>query len=161
MNRQLLSKILNDVKVDLTDEFDRNFARKGFFNKAWQPRKFPSKGSLLMQTGALRKSVRARISGDTVIFSSDTPYAAIHNYGGKVQITAKMKKFFWAMYLKTKADHWKGLALKKEGSFITIPQRQFIGWHQSLQKNVDQIVSRRVSQYVDDLAKQFNKNHKS
>ena len=32
----LFTKILTDLKVELADEFDRNFERKAFFGKAWK-----------------------------------------------------------------------------------------------------------------------------
>ena len=51
-------KILNDLRVELSDEFDRNFQRKAFFDKSWPPRKMNGKGSLLMVTG---KPVTARM----------------------------------------------------------------------------------------------------
>lgn len=31
--------ILKDLKVELSDEFDRNFERKAFFNEAWKQSK--------------------------------------------------------------------------------------------------------------------------
>jgi len=43
--------ILKDLKVELTEEFDRNFERKAFFNEAWQPTKWANhKGSLMICT---------------------------------------------------------------------------------------------------------------
>lgn len=154
--KQIMPKILNDIKVDLADEFDKNFERKAFFDKPWKARKFPDKGSLLNKTGNLRK-IHARVSGNSVVFSSDTDYAALHNYGGEIPVTKARKKFFWAMYYKTKKEYWKGLALKPVGSMITIPQRQFLGWHPSLQKNIDAIVGRHVKQAVGDMVKRLNK----
>ena len=35
----LKQKILNDLRVELSDEFDRNFQRKAFFDQSWPPRK--------------------------------------------------------------------------------------------------------------------------
>ncbi len=48
-------KILNDLRVELSDEFDRNFQRKAFFDQPWPPRKMNGKGSLLMVTGKMKK----------------------------------------------------------------------------------------------------------
>ncbi len=47
----ILSKILNDLRVELADEFDKNFERKGFFNEKWEDRKHDGKGSLMFVTG--------------------------------------------------------------------------------------------------------------
>lgn len=155
-NADLMRKIVNDVKVDFSDEFDRNFTRKAFFDKPWPKRRFGD-SPLLIETGDLRKSLRARVSGDTVIWSSHLKYSAIQNEGGRIKVTAKRKRFFWAKYKEEKHEYWKAMALKKEGSYITIPARRFVGWHQSLNKNVQAIVGRRVKQFADELAKEINK----
>lgn len=38
--QQLFNQLLKNIKVELGDEFDRNFERKAFFNIAWKPAKF-------------------------------------------------------------------------------------------------------------------------
>lgn len=97
MSQELIKNILSDIKVELADEFDRNFERKGFFGRAWKPSKFDNKrGTLMMLSGRLRRSIRAQVSGSAVSFSSSEAYAAIHNEGGEIAVTAKMKKYFWA-----------------------------------------------------------------
>ena len=35
---KLKSDILSDMRVELSDEFDRNFERKAFFSDKWKPR---------------------------------------------------------------------------------------------------------------------------
>ncbi len=37
---EFIKNTLSDIKVELTEEFDRNFERKGFFGQPWKPRKF-------------------------------------------------------------------------------------------------------------------------
>ena len=64
---------------------------------------------------------------NSVTIIVDEDYAEIHNEGGKITITRSQQKYFWAMWYKTKKDYWKYLALKKVGSYIEIPKRQFIG----------------------------------
>ena len=54
----------------------------------------------MQRSGRLRNSVKAKISGTEVVFSSNMSYANIHNSGGTITVTAKMKRFFWAMYYK-------------------------------------------------------------
>ena len=39
-----------------------------------------------------------RISGNSITFSSDLPYAALHNEGGDIRVTPRMRRFFWAKY---------------------------------------------------------------
>ena len=35
---KLKADILSDMRVELSDEFDRNFERKAFFSDKWKPR---------------------------------------------------------------------------------------------------------------------------
>ncbi len=53
---------VKDVKTELADEFDRNFERKAFFNESWPGTGIPnSKGSLMVRTGAMRRSIKSSI----------------------------------------------------------------------------------------------------
>lgn len=91
--------LVKDIQVDLSDEFDKNFQRKAFFDNPWHETRWPvSKGSLMLRSGALRRSILAFITGDQISWRSSLPYASIHNEGGEITVTAKMKRFFWAMY---------------------------------------------------------------
>ena len=49
--KTLKKNILQDLRVELTDEFDRNFERKTFFGNRWKPRRIEGRGSLLLVTG--------------------------------------------------------------------------------------------------------------
>ena len=37
-SKDLLHRILSDMRVELTEEFDRNFERKAFFTDKWKKR---------------------------------------------------------------------------------------------------------------------------
>lgn len=128
--------ILNDLKVELSDEFDRNFERKAFFDRKWPDRiNSTAKGSLMNVKGGsgLRGSIMGNIEGHNIAWRSSLPYAAIHNEGGEITVTPQMIKFFWAMCYKAsnamsggnsqrntklsnKAAIWKALTLMKPGS---------------------------------------------
>lgn len=66
---ELKNDILNDMRVELSDEFDRNFERKAFFTEKWKPRAhdYP-RGSLLIVTGAMRRSTQGRGEGNGSAF---------------------------------------------------------------------------------------------
>lgn len=111
--KKFMQNTLNDLKIELTDEFDRNFQRKAFFDKAWPKNKLINqRGSMMMRNGHLRNSIESRIQGDKIIFSSSLPYASIHNEGGEITVTPKMKSYFWAMYYKTSG----GMSKRKDGT---------------------------------------------
>lgn len=173
MKNRFTDKIIRDLRVELLDEFDRNFERKAFFTKPWPGRRHGRKGTLLNVRGGggLRGSLKATAGDSAITFTSSLPYAAIHNEGGTITVTAKMKRFFWAKYyelggkvtfsvkkramantrknkaLTADAEFYKSLALMKVGSQITMPQRQFIGHA----PEVDQAVKRVVDTNFNEL----------
>lgn len=159
-----IKNIISDVRVDLTEEFDRNFERKAFFDKKWKGTNLPNqRGSLLMRSGKLRRSIRATQTGTQVSWSSSLPYASINNEGGEIEVTAKMKKFFWAMAYKAgmaagkgksersqrlsaEAQQWKNLALMKVGTKMKIEQRQFIGDHPVVRQRIEDVIGLNLKQ---------------
>ena len=150
-------KVIADVRIESLDEFDRNFTRRGFFTDAWKRKKHDDGHPILMKTGTLRRSIVAQQTGTSLEFGSSEKYAVIHNNGGEIHVTAKMKRYFWAMYqqatgkisqrkdgtnrktkknvqLSADAAFYKAMALKKVGSTIVIPKRQFIGMSPQLRE---------------------------
>ena len=146
--KKWMQNIVQDVKVDLTDEFDRNFERKGFFDEKWkQTKNHVRTGSLMMRSGNLRNSINSRTEDGRVVFSSSLPYASIHNNGGEITVTAKMKKFFWAKHIEAKkngdadgAAYYKAFALMKLGKKIKIEKRQFIGDHPRVADIIEEVI---------------------
>lgn len=176
---RLIRVTLKDIKVEALDEFDRNFEREAFFNDKWARRKYNDDESrgLLIKTGNFRRSITGRITDrDSVVIETTQPYAKIHNEGGTITVTRKMKKYFWWKYititgskrmkagipityserfsrkkdgtlrntkrnreLTEEAEFYRAMALKKAGSKITIPKRQFIGNHPDLEKLLKEI----------------------
>lgn len=185
MNEQeFLKQILTDVKVKLSEEFDKNFQRKAFFDKSWANTKHPNhRGSLMLRSGNLRRSLNnPRVQNMSITWSSSMPYAALHNNGGTLIVTAKMKKFFWAMFYKNngaimlkrdrsgnviernternrrfigEAAKWKAMALMKIGTKIKIEQRQFIGHHNQIDKMVQTILDRNFKELDEYIKKQL------
>ena len=151
---KFLQNVIHDAKVDLADEFDRNFERKAFFDEKWQHTKLHNRiGSLMIRRGNLRNSINADIQGNKIIFSSSLPYASIHNEGGELTVTTKMKKYFWAKHIEAKntkniieAEQFKAMALKPIGSKIIIPKRQFIGNHPKVKEAVERAVNANLEE---------------
>ena len=94
--QKIIARILQDIRVEMTDEFDRNFERQAFFSEAWQRRKSPTRpgGSILIDTGRLRRSVSSRTTENSITFYTDLSYAAIHNDGGEIRVTKKRKRSY-------------------------------------------------------------------
>lgn len=172
--RAVIRRILSDIRVELGDEFDRNFERQAFFSDAWARRKSPTRpgGTILVDTGTLRRSIRSRTTDDSITFYTDLPYAAIHNDGGEIVVTEKMKRFFWHKYyeatgsfgrkkngqrrndkrtrqLGTEADFWRFMALKRTGTTIRIPRRRFLGTGPEVERIVREIIEDNLNEYFD------------
>lgn len=171
---KIIRRILKDIRVEMSDEFDRNFERQAFFNEAWARRKSPTRPgrAILIDSGQLRRSIGSRMTENSIVFYTTLPYAAIHNEGGEIKVTKKMKRYFWHKYyeatgsfgrrkdgtlrkdkrtvqLGTEAEFWKFMALKKEGSTIKIPRRQFLGTSPEVEQSVRKIIEENITEYFN------------
>lgn len=166
--QEIIQNLVYDIAVELSDEFDKNFERKAFFDTQWKETRMPNqRGSLMMRTGSLRQSINHTISDTVITWTSSLPYARIHNEGGEIKVTHKMKKFFWAMYynsggkeaekngddLNQEQSAWKAMALAPVGKVITIPKRQFIGNH----PQVDQVIQNLHEESKQNVEQFMNK----
>ena len=172
---QVLARILKDVQVELVDEFDKNFARQAFFTEKWARRRSPLRPgrATLVNTGGLRRSIMSKITNDGVTFYSAHPAADIHNEGGEIKVTARMKRYFWARHyaavggfgrkkngelrgdkrtrqLSSEAAFWKYMALMRVGSVIHIPRRQFLGASPEVEKAVTAIIEQNLEEYFNN-----------
>lgn len=83
--------------------------------------------TLLQSEGKLLDSIIHNVLGpDSVEVGSNMVYAALHNFGGQVAVTAKSRRYFWWRFFQTGDAFWRNLALTKR-SHLQIPQRQFLG----------------------------------
>jgi phage gpG-like protein len=160
-------EILLRLKVELGNEWNRNFLRRSFFTEPWPERKLPGPGKLLDVSGALRGSIRSEIREGRVHWRSSLPYAGIMNEGGEIVVTRKMKSFFWAKYYSSlkqiryrrdgkmsktsqkageAAEIYRSLALKKAGDRIVIPARRFTGNAPEVEAAVRKITDASMSE---------------
>ena len=171
-----IGRILSDIRVGLSDEFDKNFERQGFFSEAWQRRKSPLRGDghLLVSSGDLRRSIQSKVDDHSITFYSSSVYAGIHNEGGTIRVTSRMKRYFWHKYyeaqgsfgrkqngslrndrrnrhLTSVSEFWRGMALMREGKTIRIPRRQFIGYSPEVERLVCDIIESNLSDYFNSF----------
>ncbi len=172
--RQAIRRTLTDVRVEMAEEFDRNFTRQAFFTEGWARKAHNNGKPTLMDTGTLRRSISAQQTDNSVVFFSTEKYALIHNNGGEIKVTDRMKKYFWYRYMqvagkmtRTKAgtfsrskknlqlgadaEFFKAMALKRVGSKIIIPRRQFIGMHPQVRQAVQEIIEHNFNQYFNHI----------
>lgn len=149
---QLKKNILNDMRVELTDEFDRNFERKAFFTKAWKKRKDPNaNGSLLVVSGRMRRSIKSSVEGDGVRFSSDTPYATVHNEGANSYVTVREHQ-------RKHPKSGKVYTVRAHQRKFVMPQRQFIGDSPRTQEIIRGVIEDNLKQFDLSLTKFIKTN---
>lgn len=180
-----LSTLVNDAhryaKVAGVNFFKQNFRRQGFLDGSltpWAKRSLSisSDRGVLIQSGKLRDSIHAVSNGmNNISFQTDPlPYAKIHNEGGYIIVTERMRRYFWYMYMKstgamgkrkdgklrqnkanerlsTMASFYKAMALKKVGSRIRIPKRQYIGESATFLKQLDTWITSEIDKRFSNI----------
>lgn len=138
---ELKRRIIKDMRVELAEEFDRNFQRKGFFSTKWKPRaaNYP-RGTLLMVTGTLRRSIKATETENGVRFSSSVPYAAVHNEGGKGAKSVREHS--------RRSRKGKSYTVRAHTRKFNMPKRQFVGDGPKTRELIKGV--------IDDNLKKFN-----
>lgn len=177
MGKALFNELARDVARIALAHFNESFEKEGFSDSsfiAWPKRSsndlsFKLSHKLLSRSGSLHKSLRiSHISPERVEIEAGggLPYAAIHNHGGVInmQISPKMRKYFWAMYYHLKAEStetsslpmhvlkWKYLALKKGNQLsIKIPQRKYIGDSNILNEAINNHIALAIETHFNTL----------
>jgi hypothetical protein len=123
----------------------------------------------MMRTGKTRRSIKSQQNQSDITWSSSLPHANMLNQGGEIVVTAKMKRFFWAMFYKSsgavtssgkgerntrlteEAKSWKALALQKVGAIMKVKQRQFIGDHPQVRQRVEHIVDANMREIEREI----------
>lgn len=173
---QFIQNCVDDSEVKIMQLLMENFRQQSFYGEAWPAAKSPKKGGqkLLYKSNDLQGGFMSSNNGADIKVTNSTDYADIHNSGGDIPVTMKMKKFFWAMHYKAsggksktakgnaantkqnralsaEAEYWKNMALMKVGSIIRIPKRQFLGAHARQDEAIKRIVDRNVQELADAI----------
>ena len=165
-SNNLLETIAKEAAEIAVKHFKDSFEKQGFTDSSFIP--WPNRndgaGHQLMQlNNNLYNSIAATSitkDGVEITAGEGLPYAAIHNNGGTITVTVTplMKKFFWAKFIETDKEMWKFLYLsKKEQLTIKIPQRQYIGESQALDKSVNTIIEKAFLQNLGKRLQTLNK----
>lgn len=102
---------------------------------------------VLHDKGNMQAAIRVIESNDKRILigisgGTTEEYAEAHNEGATIEITKKMRGYFWAMHKKMEgkpdADFYRNMAIKKTP--ILIPKREFIGNSRDLEQKIDKAI---------------------
>ena len=94
---------------------------------------------VLKKGGRLQRGIHIKRIGNgkvTIGVDSNIKYAEIHNFGGKIEITPKMRRLFWAKFKETGDSYFRGMALTKQTHFV-IPERKYIGKTSAMEPRLD------------------------
>lgn len=141
-------KIPRAVAVLAKSHYRNNFRLGGFDGKPWKTTWRQQLGvgaekgykPLTSKTLTLMNSIDTKIEDTAVHVLSDLDYSAIHNEGGDIPVTRKMRRFFWAKFyaaggkgtkdgkIPPLAKKWLYLALAAQNKKkFKMPKRMYIG----------------------------------
>lgn len=148
LQKFMLDKAPRIVGVEAKRHIASNFKQEGFVDvpfKKWKGRKKNegSRRALLVKTGRLKRSFDyAATRGKVKVFSADVPYAQIHNEGGKIQGTQRVRGHYRTN--KRTGDKFRVGEFSREMN-VTIPKRQFIGNSKVLNFRINKRLLRGIS----------------
>lgn len=161
LKEYLQDDVYTVIGVEAQKHFRQNFEEEGFVDKSvekWASRKTKRTGStngqkVMTKSSDLAESIDYEVRKPDVIIKTDKEYAQIHNEGGEITVTPKMRRYFWALHKQFKeagdedmADQYKGMALAKK---LTMPQRKFIGESQTMNDNIIAKILRDLNRIVN------------
>lgn len=169
------------VGKEVVSSVRQNFRSGGFYGDQWKRTKrqdVPFKGAAGSYGPLLSKSTHLMSSTDyipgrgRVTIRNTVPYAVYHNEGARTKVTEKMKRYFWAKYFNStgikkndpadvkkskrlkapaEAEFWQAMALKKPGSTIVLPKRQFLGPSPKVDEIVTTTVNSELEKYIKSI----------
>ncbi|WP_315157104.1 phage virion morphogenesis protein [Capnocytophaga leadbetteri] len=160
--RTFLQRMVSEAGVIAVNFSKDRFRFKNWIDKTaekWQARKRPDRGSLLLRTGRLKRSIRKIASGDYyVVVGTDVPYAQLHNEGGSVNKVAQVKAHTRKVVIRQRRVNRRGNVISRAiGSRIvnvrahnrkmnlTMPKRQFLGESELLMRRIEMHVNREFN----------------
>jgi phage gpG-like protein len=159
----LKDKILKRIEVEVENFVKDNFKSESFAGRKWPARKSRDRSDrrnpdsprkLLIKTSTLLRSIKVQRKGDSIVVSSNVPYAKIHNEGGTINhpggtpyfvkpIDGKNK----AVFMKKNGKYPKGIKFTKPHP-IKIPQRKFVGDDQKLRDKLKKIIKEEFKAHL-------------
>ncbi|HUH35132.1 MAG TPA: phage virion morphogenesis protein [Moheibacter sp.] len=146
---RLREELPEKAAITMVNFFKRNFQAGGFVDKPfkkWKESTYPGARRTMVRSGNTRRQIKKiRASRDRVVvgIANHNHYAKIHNEGGKIPITPKMRRFFWAKFKETGKEYWKGLAITKK-THLDMPKRQFIGPSKALETTINRMLIKEL-----------------
>ena len=126
----------------------KNWVYKGM-PQSWEKRKRKARGSTLVRSGRLKRSIRIISKGRFYVqLGTDVPYARIHNEGGKLTDTVKVRSHTRKRSTRGGSGSIKVRSHQRKMN-TTIPQRQFIGSSVALANKVEKKLKKKIDKQLN------------
>ena len=109
----------------------------------------------MQRHGGLRRSIKSRKRRGELVYSSNLPYAQIHNEGGEIKVTRKMKGYFFGKLKETRGKYQykkngerRGNKRNRELSEKEQPERRFIGSGRNTDRIIREITEQNFEEYL-------------
>ena len=133
-----------------------NFSKERFVKKdwldgnsrqTWKKRKKADRGSLMVRSGRLKRSIRKMSEGDYFVYvGTDVPYAQIHNEGGDINKTVTVRT-----HSRTRKERTETVKSHRRKMNIKMPKRQFIGDSNALAKRLERFANVEINNEIQNL----------
>jgi phage gpG-like protein len=145
LNRAIAAELPDTAKRHAVAHFNNSFREQGFTDRALV--KWPARSgnkdtgrALLIKSGRLRRSIQGRTEpGRVIIESLDVPYAEIHNKGGRVSLTQRVKE-----HSRRRKGNTHTVSAHSRRMNYTMPQRQFMGESYVLYSRIEKEISTAI-----------------
>lgn len=127
-----------------------NFSKERFIQKnwlggdsfyKWEPRKRKGKGSLMIKSGRLKRSIRKlKVTRNSVTIGTDVPYAEIHNEGGTINKSVNV-----STHSRTRKGRTERVRSHTRKMNVTMPERRFIGESKALTKRIERMLEKKMN----------------
>lgn len=151
----LQNDIMDIIGIESINHFKQSFEDEGFTDASLE--KWKSRASkrltrndqkTLSDSGELAEAMEYSVNGNEITILNDKPYAEIHNEGGEITVTPKMRSFFIFKHYEALelgnydvSDMWQAMFFS---DVIKVPKRQFIGESEMLNTNIMEKIVREL-----------------
>ena len=145
-----MRRLVNRSGVVAVNFSKERFVRKDWLDgnsrQTWEKRKRKDRGSLMVRSGRLKRSIRKMSEGDYFVYiGTDVPYAKAHNEGGEITKTVNVRSHSRAR--KGRTDKFKVKSYQRKIN-LTLPKRQFIGDSAALAKRIERFASVEINNEI-------------
>ena len=162
---KLYEKFPNMAAIEAVNFSKERFVQKNWVDRsrvAWKKRERKDRGSLMTKSGRLKRSIRKlSYTRNSVTIGTDVPYAQIHNDGGTINKTVRVKSHTRKVTKRARSER-TGRVLKKRVSNgtttvkahtrkmnTTYPQRQFLGESALLMRRIERLTQREIDKILN------------